>query len=70
MNAAEKQAEKFNAHYTVGQAISLELDDHTMMDSYLESEAWVIGGHSAIAKVAGKSGGWSIHRIHPRMGDS
>jgi len=69
MIRAETEARRFNRRFAVGQAISLELDDGTREDTYLESAAWVIGGHSAIAKVQGRTGGWHVRRIHPRASD-
>jgi hypothetical protein len=66
MKRAETEASKFNQRFSVGDPISLELDDGTREDSHLASAAWVIGGHSVIAKVEGRAGGWLVSRIHPR----
>jgi len=60
----------FNKRFIVGQPVFLELDDGSLMETYLRSPAWVIGGGDIIAKVKGKTGGWLIERIHPRTEDN
>ena len=62
--------DNFNKTFVVGMSVFLELDDGSLMETYLRSQAWVIGSGDVIAKVEGKTGGWLIERIHPRMGDN
>lgn len=56
--------EEFNNQFHVGQKVNLELDDGSMMETVLRSEAWELGHGAGVAKVNGKTGGWLIERIH------
>lgn len=67
---AKSMRDDFNSNNEIGQPVSLILDEGLIVETYLRSKAWVIGGHTAVAKVEGKTGGWDVTRIRPRSGDN
>ena len=55
----------FNNLCPVGRAVIVRRDDGTESQSKTRSEAWVMGGHSAVVLVDGIAGGYSIERVTP-----
>jgi hypothetical protein len=56
----------WNLKFEIGQPVDVTLDDGNVMESKTESEAWVLGGHSAVIKLEGISGGYSLTRVRAR----
>lgn len=58
-----KEMEKFNSLYPVGTELELTDDYGFHHKRKLLSEAWIIGGHSVVAKFEGISGCYNIDRV-------
>lgn len=63
---AQRAADQFNERHPVGTPVFLTLDSGKEIETRTRSAAWVIGEHSAIVKVEGKSGGYAINRVRRR----
>lgn len=59
--------EAFNKLYPIGTELIVVNDDGKEQVRKLQSEAWIIGNHSAIAKFEGISGGYDIKRVKHKM---
>src|SRR5947209_145698 len=46
-----------------GAAVAVLLDDGSVKETVTRSEAWLMGGHSAVVMVEGISGAYSLHRV-------
>jgi hypothetical protein len=64
--AAEVAA--WNARNPVGTRVSVRRDNGTALLSATCSEAWVLGGHTAVVMVDGISGGYLLNRVNPIAG--
>lgn len=67
MRREEKQkqmVDQFNRWIQIGHAVKVKLDDGTLQDTVTESEAWLLGGHTAVIKLRGISGGYSLERVN------
>jgi hypothetical protein len=53
----------WNARHPVGTAVLLREDDGRDTLTKTRSEAWVMGGHTAVVMVEGKRGGWDLERL-------
>jgi len=60
-----EQVTAWNDHRAVGTDVIVRLDDGTDRQTKTTSEAWVMGGHSAMIKVEGISGGYDLDRVRP-----
>lgn len=63
---AQRAADRFNEEHPVGTPVLLTLDSGEEIKTHTRSAAWVVGGHSAMVMVIGKSGGWQINRVRRR----
>jgi hypothetical protein len=55
----------WNTVYAVGIDVDLREDDGAITRTKTRSEAWVMGEHSAVVMVEGKSGGYDLARVTP-----
>ncbi len=62
---AEQQVEMFNRAYPVGTKVLLRMDDGGRKETTVRSQAWILGGHTVVAKFEGISGGYLINRVGP-----
>lgn len=64
-SAAQLQAacDKFNAAHQVGASVSVKLDSGEVRETVTNSEAQVMGGHSAVIWLDGVSGCYDLERV-------
>jgi len=55
----------WNTRHRVGTGVTVTMDDGMKLSTYTTSPAWLMGGHSAVIKVNGISGGYSLDRVQP-----
>jgi hypothetical protein len=53
----------WNQMVPVGTPVKVHLDDGSLKDSKTESEAWMLGGHTAVIQLEGISGAYSLARV-------
>lgn len=56
----QRAVEKWNAAHAIGTPVTVRLDSGTTLDTTTRSEAWLMGGHSAMILLRGISGGYSL----------
>ena len=56
----------WNKAHPIGTPVLLLLDNGSMMETTLQSEAWQLGDGTPVVLVDGKSGGWKLSRIYFR----
>ncbi len=61
----EHQVAGWNQLWPVGLDVIVQLDDRSQRATKTESEAWVMGGHSAMIRLEGISGGYMLDRVKP-----
>lgn len=61
----EAEVSKWNDAHPVGTAVKVRMDGGDIKLTTTTSEAWVMGGHSAMIKVEGISGGYMLERVSP-----
>lgn len=54
---------EFNHLNRVGANVIVKLDNGTKTQTKTRSEAWLMGGHSAVVLLEGVSGAYSLHRV-------
>lgn len=57
--------DKWNAHRPIGTEVEVKMDDDSIRRTKTRSEAWVMGGHTAMICVDGISGGYMLERVKP-----
>ncbi|QKY09545.1 hypothetical protein [Janthinobacterium lividum] len=64
-SAAQLQAacDRFNAAHQVGASVSVKLDSGEVRETVTNSEAQVMGGHSAVIWLDGVSGCYDLERV-------
>ena len=55
--------DKFNAAHQIGAAVSVKLDSGEVRETVTNSEAQVMGGHSAVIWLDGVSGCYDLERV-------
>ncbi len=63
--AQQSAAENWNRTVPVGCRVKVKLDDGSVLETLTESQAWVLGGHTAVVTVKGISGGYLLSRCTP-----
>jgi hypothetical protein len=61
-----KQVAEFNKRVQVGDAVTVTKDLGEQFHTRTRSEAWVMGGHSAMVLVDGITGGYLLERVKPK----
>lgn len=69
MSKAEKQAKEWNDRHPVGTPVAVTQDNGSIVTSKTRSEAWVMGGHTAVVMYEGRSGGYLLSRFRALDGD-
>ena len=64
--AAQELCDRWNKLHPVGSAVTVTKDLGDKLDTVTRSEAWVLGGHTAVILVEGISGGYSLTRVAAR----
>ena len=62
---AEREARDWNVSVAVGSQVSVQLDDGSVLETKTRSEAWVLGGHTAVVLLDGVTGGYLLSRVRP-----
>lgn len=60
----EQAVRLWNDHHKIGTPVEVTLDDRSIKETKTASEAWVMGGHTAVIKLEGIAGGYALHRVH------
>lgn len=63
--ALQREVEEWNAQYSEGTTVTLVNDRGNKIETKTRSEAWVMGGHSAMIMVDGIAGGYLLERVKP-----
>lgn len=63
----EKQVAAFNTTFPVGSPVWVRKDDGRQEATKTRSEAWVMGGHSAMVMLDGIAGGYACERVTARV---
>ena len=53
----------WNTKHPVGTKVKVTLDDGKVIDTTTTDVAWLLGGHSAVIKLAAISGAYSLARV-------
>jgi hypothetical protein len=61
----EAAVQAWNRCNRVGDHVEVTLDDGTTKQTETRSQAWVMGGHSAMVMLEGVSGAYALHRVRP-----
>lgn len=61
----QTKVDTWNATHQVGETIQYRDDVGKIIESKTRSEAWVLGGHSAVIQIEGRSGCYDFERILP-----
>lgn len=60
----ERAVENWNRIVAVGAHVDVTLDDGSVKETTTLSEAWMLGGHTAVVVIRGISGAYSLARVH------
>lgn len=63
MNKAEKQAQAWNEKHAVGTNVLVRKDLGDVLATKTRSEAYVLGGHTAVIMVDGITGCYDLSRV-------
>lgn len=67
---AERAVREWNDKHNPGKLVAVTLDDRSLKETFTTSEAWVLGGHTAVVKINGISGAYALSRVRPRQDDT
>lgn len=59
----QKLVDDWNAKFLIGQQLEVKLDSGVVFETKTTSMAWLMGGHTAVIKLNGISGGYSLERV-------
>jgi len=68
MQNEQWMVDEWNDNHEVGIKVVLTDDFGEEEETVTRSEAWLMGGHSAMIMVKGRSGGYCLDRIRPKNG--
>jgi hypothetical protein len=60
-----KSVHLWNDAHAVGAKVEVTLDDGSLKETTTTSEAWLMGGHTAVIMLEGISGAYSLARVRP-----
>ena len=71
VGAAKKLVKQWNATYPLGTEVIVTLDSGAEKLTQTRSEAWLLGGHTAVVMVDGIAGCYALQRCRaiPSVGD-
>lgn len=67
--AAQREVDKWNAAYPVGQSVKVRKDNGDVVDTYTTSRAELLSGHSAVIWVNGISACYLLKRVTAVTGE-
>lgn len=59
----ELEVENFNIKHSVGTAVKVKKDNGTTIDTVTTSEAYIMGGHTAVVHLRDISGCYALDRV-------
>lgn len=59
----EARVDEWNTLHPEGTPVSVKLDDDSVITTTTLTEAWLLGGHTAVIKVCGISGAYKLDRV-------
>lgn len=65
----QKDCDAWNAKHPVGTEVRVIKDDDTIHVNQTKSEAYMLGGHTAVIHVAGISGCYALDRVTATAGE-
>ncbi len=63
----EREVALWNRLFPIGTPVKVRRDDGSELATKTRSEAWVLGGHTAVVKVDGFTGGYLLERVTPQV---
>lgn len=63
LKTLEKEVDKFNAKYKVGDFVNLQHDDGDVKRVQIKHEATILGNHTAVGWFHGISGCYSLDKV-------
>lgn len=61
----QEKCDRWNQHRPTGTKVEVRLDDGSIRNTTTRSEAWLMGGHTAVIMLEGISGGYMLERVRP-----
>ncbi len=61
----QKMVDDWNRFYPPGTKVIVRKDGGQMAETETKSEAWLLGGHTAVVMVKGISGSYDLSRVEP-----
>ena len=62
----EAMVNGWNSRHPIGSAVKVRMDSGLVMDTSTRSEAYLLGGHTAVVLCIGISGAYSLERVTAR----
>lgn len=59
----QKAVDEWNSHWPIGTNVIVKMDDGQIRNTQTRSEAWLMGGHTAVISVDGIAGGYMLSRV-------
>lgn len=63
---AERLVREWNDKHKPRKLVEVTLDDGSIKETCTTSEAWVLGGHTAVVMLNGIVGCYNLNRVRPR----
>lgn len=57
------EVDRWNIAHSIGDTVKVRLDDGTVKQTITESDAWLLGGHTAVILLKGITGGYMLSRV-------
>lgn len=54
---------RWNERHRIGAEVNVTRDDGSIMSTRTRSDAWLLGGHTAVIMVEGITGGYALERV-------
>ncbi len=64
-SAQRVAVERWNRSHRIGTPVIVVRDDKSEFQTVTRSDAWLLGGHSAVIQVEGIAGAYSLSRVSP-----
>lgn len=58
-----RMVHEWNAKHQPGVMVKVTMDDGTMRETVTNSEAWLLGGHTAVILLVGIGGAYALDRV-------
>lgn len=61
----QKKCDDWNSQRQAGASVDVRLDDGSIKKTKTRSDAWLMGGHTAVIMLEGIAGGYMLERVTP-----